>query len=207
SQLRPELEAQRQPQNLALAEPLADGRRRIAFEHPKVLLEHLSKRPVGDAASVREAAAAAEQRLLRFGSEPIPELADETRLSDPRVAHDRHEMRLSPLDGPLIRCSQELQLRLPADEGAAKAADAARSRQGQGAQKAPACDPPRFALRLGRCGIAELEGTPRRSDGALTDQDLSRRSRFLEPCGDVDGVAGREGASLARPSGHYLARI
>src|SRR5437660_1590553 len=34
-QLRPELEAKRQPQNLALAEPLADDRRRIAFEHPK----------------------------------------------------------------------------------------------------------------------------------------------------------------------------
>ena len=88
-----DVEAQRQPQDLALAEPAARLLRRIAFEDRKVLLQDLRQRPVRDALAVGEAAADPPQRARLLVGELLPELAHQPRLAEPRVAEHRDEHR------------------------------------------------------------------------------------------------------------------
>src|SRR5439155_9260695 len=84
------VESEREGEDLAPAEPLERGLRRVALEQAEMLPQDLAERPVRDL-SVRQAAARALKRLGLLVGEPLPQLSDEPRLADPRVADDRHE--------------------------------------------------------------------------------------------------------------------
>ncbi len=170
-----------------------------------MLLEHLPERPVAGPA-VREATAGALERLRLQRREPLPELTHEPRLAHARVAHDRDQMGLAELDPPVGRL-QELELALAANERAVQAGDAARPHQRERADEPAARGTTLLPLRLDRLRLAQLEGASRGRDGALADEDLSRRRCLLEPCGDIDRVSGDEGGAFARPPHDDLARV
>ena len=89
-----DVEAEREGENLPVAQPANKAFRRVALENRKLLLEHLAERPVGDAVPVGQTAACSAQRLRRLGAEPLPELTRKPRLADAGVANDREELRL-----------------------------------------------------------------------------------------------------------------
>ena len=202
-----DVEAQGQPEDLAVAEALADDVQRVALQQPEVLLEHLPERPVRDSTPVCEAAAAEHERRERLGFEPLPELSDEARLPDAGIAHDRHEMKLLAANGTLVRRCDQLKLRRPPHERAPQAAHATRPRQRHGTPKRPARDATRLSLRFGYERVAELERAGRRGDRPLAYEDLTRGRGLFESCGDVDRVSGSKGASLVRLARENLTRI
>src|SRR5207247_9937137 len=57
-----DVESEREDQNLPRSEPFERYRRRIAFEEAEMLLQHLTKGPVGDAPAVRATQSASAQR-------------------------------------------------------------------------------------------------------------------------------------------------
>src|SRR5215208_4757033 len=98
-------------------------------------------------------------------------------------------------DAP-VRRLQKLELRLPADERGAHAADAARPHERQGAHEAAGRDPALLSLRVDARRLAELEGAARGARGPLSDEDAAGLDVLLEAGGDVHGVAGLERAAL-----------
>jgi len=110
-------EPERHAENRPLAEPVADGVRRIAFEQAQMLANDLAQRHVRDPPAVRETASDPPQRLGRPGAEPRPELPEQRRLSNPRIAHDGHEPRMGVFDNPGVRPLQRVELLPAADEG------------------------------------------------------------------------------------------
>ncbi len=58
--------------------------------------------------------------------------------------------------------------------------------------------------RLERLDLDRVSHEPVRR---LAEQDLARGRRFLEPLGDVDGVAGGESLAAAAVAGNHLARV
>ena len=93
--LRRRVEAERESEDLPLAEASSHGLRRIVLADAEVLLEHFAERPIRDAPSVREAPAGARERLRVLSDEPLPELADEPGLADTAVTDDRDEVRFA----------------------------------------------------------------------------------------------------------------
>ena len=111
---------------------------------------------------------------------------------------------------PRTRVRRSQQLRAPASRptnAAPQSADAPRPHERERADEPPAGDAAGLALRLDRRRLVELEGAARCRDRALADEDLARAGRLLEPCGDVDGVAGHERAALPRPADDDLAGV
>src|SRR5438094_258709 len=82
------VETECEPENLPGAELAAYLFRRIAFEDPEVLLQHLRQRPVRDPLSVGETPSGPAQRLRLELREVFPQLAHESCLPDARVARD-----------------------------------------------------------------------------------------------------------------------
>ena len=70
-----EVEAEREPEQLALAESSQDDVRRVAVEDAEVFLEDFSERPVRDPLAVGQAATRPSDRRRLFGGEALPELA------------------------------------------------------------------------------------------------------------------------------------
>ena len=58
-----------------------------------MLLQHLTQRPVRDPVTIRQAPAAAQQRLLRLPAQPPPELTNQPRLAHPGIADDADQER------------------------------------------------------------------------------------------------------------------
>src|SRR5207244_12451801 len=83
-----DVEPERKSEDLATAEPLANGFRRIAVQDAQVLLEALAERPVRDPLSVGETTAGAAERLRRLRGESLPQLAPAPCLPDSRVGDD-----------------------------------------------------------------------------------------------------------------------
>ena len=201
-----DVEAERETEDRALAEPLPHGLLLLVLGNPELLAQDLAERPVGDVA-VRKAAAGALERLRRLLGEPAPELADERRLADAGVAHQRDDVRLALLGGVTVDRLQQRQLRVAADKCPCAAAEPARPHQRQRANERLRDDGLRLALHVDLERPPELE---RAADGlgrARADDDRARLARLLEPRGDVDGVAGDERAALARAADDDLARV
>src|SRR5205085_1381423 len=106
-----DVEPERQPQDLTIAESGEDALTRIPVEDAELLLEDLSKGPEHDLA-VGETPTRALKRLGFFSSQPLPELPDEARLAEPCIPDDRDQQRptaspdlavggLKPLEPPL----------------------------------------------------------------------------------------------------------
>ena len=146
-------------------------------------------------------------RRGRLVLEDGPQLADEPRLADAGVAHDRDQMRLAALDGAPIGREQELELALAPDECLVQATHAARAHERQRADDAAAGDAAALSLCLDRLRFVELERAARGGDRPLAGEDLARRRRLLEPGGDVHRVAGHERAALAGAADHDLAGV
>ena len=84
-QLSGDVEAERQAQDLPLAESLADRLRWVAVMDAELLPHDLAQRPVRDPVAVGETTTRpAQWRRLLLG-EQLPELADEARLPDARA--------------------------------------------------------------------------------------------------------------------------
>jgi hypothetical protein len=201
------LEPEREAQDRAFAEPTAHRVGRIALEQAEVLANDLTERQVRDPAAVREAAPDAPLRFGRLRAEPLPELADQRRLPDSGLAHDRDELGRLLLDRATVCTLQRFELLLAADEGVAQPAHAARPHQRERADEPATDDSVGLSLRRERQRLVELERTAHRRSRALADEDLARLGGLLESRRDVDRVAGDEGAALARLSHHDVAGV
>ena len=127
------LESERQPENLARSEAGSNLVGRIAVEDPELLLQDLAERPVRHAAAVRQAAAAAHDRLRRFRAQALGELARDGRLANAGVADDRDEVRLVLPHGVAVCRGKQVELAFAPDEDLAEAADTPRPRVREGA--------------------------------------------------------------------------
>jgi hypothetical protein len=100
-----------------------------------------------------------------------------------------------------------LELPLPADESPPQPADATRPHERQRSDQAAAPNARRFALGFDRPRVVELERAADGRSGPLAHQDLSGPGGLLQPCPDVDRVAGDERAALPGPAHDHLARV
>ena len=172
-----------------------------------MLLQDFAQRPIRDATTVGKTPSGPAQRLRGGRAKAIPELADKARLADTCVAEDRHQLRFALIARLCIHMLEQAELLLAGNERAAKAADAPWAHKRQGTHDPPALDAFGLPLRLDRLRSAELEGATRKRDRALANHDLAGRRSLLEPGGDVDRIAGNEGASFARLVDDHLARV
>ena len=105
--------AQREAEPITASDPFGDHLRRIALQNPQVLLQHLTQRPVRYAVTIRQAPAAAQQRLSRLPAQPQLE----------RAARGRHRPLADqdlPRRGRLLQPCADVD-RVPGDERAALA--------------------------------------------------------------------------------------
>ena len=205
-QVARDVEAEREAEDLAVPEQLADALGRIVLADGQVLLDHLADRPVGDLA-IRKAAPRALQRVRRLAREPSPELANEPGLAHSRVAHDRDEVRLLLRDGATVGRLKQVELGLPADEDRFTSPDPAGPHEGDRAPEPAASNAAGLSLRLDLPGLLELERSANGCDRPVADQDLSGLRRLLEPRRNIDGIAGQEGAADPRGPDHDFARV
>ena len=164
-----DVEAQREPEDVALTEPSARFLGWVALEDREVLLQHLRHWPVRDPLAVGEAAADPPQRARLFVGELLPELPHQPRLAEPRVAEHGDEHRPRLLDAAPVGGLESCELGVASDERTREAADAPRTHQGERPHERPAADAAALALRLDCLLVAELECAARRRSGALAD--------------------------------------
>ena len=202
-----DVESEREPEDLAALETRGDLGSRNTFPECEVLAHHFAERPVRDARAVREAAARATRWSGLLRRESLPELADESRLPDARLADDRHEVRVGLRSGAPVCRAQELELRIASDENASKAAHAPWPHRPQRTLDAIRHHAARLALRLD--GARSREGECARSgrDCPLACKHLAGLGRLLQPIGDVHGVTRDERASRTGCADDDIARI
>ncbi|HEX7311915.1 MAG TPA: hypothetical protein VF232_12120 [Gaiellaceae bacterium] len=187
-------------EDLAIAEQATDDVGRVVLENADVFLEDLAERPIRDPVAVGEAAAGPPDRLGLLGTQQLPELANEPRLADADVGHDRDHVRPALLDGAGIRCEEQVQLAGAADESLLQPSHASRPHERQRAEQRYADDAVLFPFRLDTPPRAELEGATDERGRPLADQNLVRRRSLLETRRRVDRVTADERAPLTRPA-------
>ncbi|MBM2824230.1 MAG: hypothetical protein HW413_2976 [Thermoleophilia bacterium] len=116
-------------------------------------------------------------------------------------------MRFTPVLDLFVSSIEHLHLFVPADEGAAKAADATWTHERKPAHEAPALDPSQLPLGLDRLRLRELERATRGRDRSLADEDLARLRGLLQSRRHIDRIASDEGAAFARLADDDLARV
>src|SRR6202162_4777577 len=163
-----------------------------------MLAHDIAERHVRDPLAVRDAASGVSDRFGRFGTEPLPELMDQRRLPDSRVAHDRHEVRPPFFNSAAVGTLQRLELSLAADEGRGQATNAARPNMRQRADEPATDDSADLSFGYDRHGLVELERATHRRSRAFPDEDLTGLGGLLEPGRNIDCVARDEGAAHAR---------
>jgi hypothetical protein len=144
-----------------------------------VLFQHAAHRPICDTGSVREAAAAAAQRLGALLGQPLPELPNKPRLANAWIAENGHEPRPTLRDRRAVRAEEVLEFLIAADERAREAADAAWPHERKRTQDASRYHPLRLALRMDCRRPLELESPTRCSDGTLADKDRAGGGSLL----------------------------
>ncbi len=194
------IEAEREGETVTARQLAPDLRLVGALEDPEVLLDDLADRPVGDSVAVRQAAARAPKRRGLLAREQLPQLAHERRLPDPRLADERHQVRLVLRDRAPVGGEEQLELRLATDEHALESRSSPRSRKRQRPQHGPRLEPIGLSLRVEHPPLSELERAADRGDGALAGEDLARLGGLLEPVADVHRVSRDEAAAGAGSS-------
>src|SRR5439155_877359 len=94
----------------------------------------------------------------------FPDFAHDPCPADPRIPEDRYELWFPPVLDLRVGSLEHLHLFVTADEGAAKAADTARTHERKSADEASALDPSRLPLGLDRLSFPELERATRGRD-------------------------------------------
>ena len=175
---------------------------RVLGAHRRGPQEHVAKRHVRARLAVGQAPAHPDGRRLVRAAQLDHELLEQAALADPRLAHDRDQVRPRVLDRALDQRAQEGQLGVAADERAVRAPAAAirphrrHPLDGVGRDRArPALDP----QRARRDGARERLDRP---EGALADQDLARLGGLLQARGQVDRLAGDQEVAAGARAGH-----
>ena len=200
-------QAEREAEPVTATDPFGGHVRRIAVQDPEMLLQNLAERPVRDPVTVRQAPAAAQQRLRRLAAQPPPEFTKEPGLAHPGITDDRDQGRPAAGDDAAIGLPQVRQLAVAADERRLQAAEPARAHQRQRAHELAAADPAGFARRLDGGRLGELERAARGRHRPLADQDLPRGGRPLQKRADVDCITGGQRAALTGFPRHHIARV
>jgi hypothetical protein len=160
---------------------------RVVVGDPCGGLDHLRKRPVRHAFAVGQRAADEHGRAF----EPFHELLREPALADAGVAVKRKQVSSAIANGAFVRVLQQFELGLAPDErrrdaGALRCA--VKHRLG-----APGPDPVTEALDVERTDILSLQPPIGQPVRVRPDQHLAGAGRLLEPCGERDCLARREG--------------
>src|SRR5947199_2443724 len=111
-----DVEAERERKDLPLAEQREHALGTVAVQDAEVLLDDLCKRLIGPCGSVRRAAAGAAQRVGRLSAAPLPQLAQQARLTDAHFAHDRGGLWLTCRPSTLVCLPQETEFVVSANE-------------------------------------------------------------------------------------------
>ena len=168
-----------------LLDRLANG---VVVGDPGRRLHHLGERPVGDPLAVGQAAAGQHGRAL----ERADELTDKAALADPRLAVNGDEVRAPVARGTLEGVGEQVELGFAADQRRDDGRARGDLRAVDGADHAPGGELPGAALDLDRLDLLDLDRVEREPPRCRTDQDLHRAGGLLEPCREVDRLAGRE---------------
>ena len=205
-QVARDIQPERQPQDLAVAEAGENVLRRIPLQDAELLLEDLPKSPERDL-TVRETPARALQRLGLFSRQPLPELTHEAGLAESCIPDDRHQQRPTALPDVPVGGLELLELPLPPDEGRTQAAHPARPLERQGAHELSSGYPLRLAFGLHSPLLGQLEGATDGGDGPLSDQDFAGSCRLLEPGGHVHRVPAHERRARACAPDNHVASV
>ncbi len=171
-----------------LLDRLADG---VGVGDPGGRLDHLAERPVGDPLAVGQAAPGEHGRAL----ERADELSDEAALADSRLAVDGDEVRAPVARGAVKGVGEQLELGLAADQRRDNGRAHRDLRAVDGADHAPGGELFSAALDLDRLDLLDLDHVERQPPRRRADQDLHRARGLLEPCCEVDRLAGRKTSS------------
>ena len=107
------------------------------------------------------------------------------------AVQQRQQVAAPLLDSALEGVGEQAQLAVAADEGRVLPAGD-RLRGGIDTQEPVRVDGPGLSLQPERPGGLDLDRAPHEPPRLVADQDLARCGRLLEPCRDVDRVAGCE---------------
>src|ERR671936_77575 len=197
-QIPRDVETERQPENLAVAESLECDFWRVALQEAQVLLQDFAEGPIRRSRSVRETSTRVAQRLGALVGKALPELAREPCLADARIAENRYEAGPTLVHDRAVSGAEAVEVPIAADERVCEAADAARPHERERTHDALRGDSLRLAFRLDDLRRIELESPAGRGHGALTGKDHSWAGRLLQASGRHDRVAGE---LLDRPAG------
>src|SRR5438445_863167 len=206
-QVAGDVQAEREAEDLTIAERAAYFVRRVVLEDREMFLQDLGEGPVRYPLAVGETAAGPEQRLGLGLGEVSPELPHEARLPDTRVADDRDEHGPTARERPLEGGVELLELLLPAHERARQSADPARPHERQGADDLAAAHACCLPLRLDSGRLAELEGAACSRDRTLSGEDLAWSGGLLESSCNIDRIAAHERALRSRAADNDLSGV
>ena len=130
------------------------------------MTQHLEYRQVGDAGAIGQAVTFEIRDVL--APEGLPELVEEPRLAEPRLAHDAHDLAVS---GPDRRqaASQQLEFLATAHEG--------RHAPLGGQPRALPSDQRVHGLRSRSAGAREMKAPLEERSGRAADQSVASRRR------------------------------
>jgi hypothetical protein len=134
-----------------------------------------------------------------------PELEDQPRLADARLADDRHELAAPLRDDVVVRARELLELVGAADQRRfpLSASGSVRAHRGEPVRR-HALRLPLQLERLDGLNVDEVAHEPMRE---LAEEHLACTGGLLEPGGDVDRVAGDEPLPAGRVARDDLARV
>ena len=158
----------------------------VVGRDPGCRLHHLRQRPVREAFAEGQRPPGEHGRPLEAGEE----LAGETALPDAGLPEDRDELRTAVADGARERVLEQLELLLAAD---VRPDDVERTAR----RALRAHDPPHLEASgeaLERPLAERLRHDPAGEPArGRAHEDLARLRGLLEPCRDIERLAGREG--------------
>ena len=133
-------------------------------------LDHLGQRPVGDAFSVGQAAAAEHGRAL----EAADELARQAALPHARLAVDRDQVRAPVAGDALERVGEQVELGVASDQGRDDAGVRQRLGAVGGADDAPGLNRLAAPRERDRAGLLDVDRPGGQAARGRADQDLAR---------------------------------
>ena len=161
---------------------------RRGLEDPRLRLDHLAERPVGDALAVRQRPSLPPGDEIRVLVDDTPQLLHEPALADPGDADQRDQLGLPLGPDTLQRGGEQCRFALAADEGRPTGAAEVDAEPGAGGDRTPGRDRLRLPLRRHRVPGLVVDHAIGGAVGLLPDENATRWRRRLESGAGVDHV-------------------
>jgi hypothetical protein len=177
----------------------------VRFEDAALRLDDLAQGPVGDPLPVGKTTSLAPAHETWPVLDVAEELGAETALSNPRLAHDRHELAGALLRRAFEGADEERLLELTPHERGRVRAGHIGAEAGASGERAEERYRFRLALHLHRLELLVAKHPLRPPVGLLRDRDPVYRRCPLQARGGIDDVARDDALAMlgARAEGHH----